>query len=138
MLYICRTKKIKTTMRYLNRTVVCLFMFSSFGLQAQKVKSFSVSSPDGNIQLTVASSDKLQWSVTYQSKTIIGPSDISLTLQDGQVLGLHPQITSSKTVEMRAIIPALNYKKDTVQDHCRQLSISCKGDFGVVFRVYND
>jgi Glycoside hydrolase 97. len=125
-------------MSHLHRIFVGLFIFSNLGLKAQKTKSFTLSSPDGNIQLRVAASEKLQWSVTHQSQTIILPSDISLALQDGQVLGLHPVITNSKTDKLHATISALNYKKDTVQDNCNQLTINCKGDCGVIFRVYND
>jgi alpha-glucosidase len=125
-------------MTNLHKIFACLFMLSNLALNAQKNKSFALSSPDGNIQLAVTASGKLQWSVTHQSQTIISPSDISLTLLDGQVLGSNPVILNSKADKVTAKIPALNYKKDTVQDKCSQLTINCKGDFGVIFRVYND
>src|SRR5215471_14158490 len=125
-------------MTNVNKIFACLIIFSNLGLNAQKNKSFTLSSPDGNIQLTVTTRGKLQWNVAHQSQTIIMPSDISLTLQDGQALGQNPQIASTKTDKLNAKISALNYKKDTVQDHCTQLTINYKGDFGVTFRVYND
>ena len=125
-------------MSHWNKIFVCLFILSNLGLKAQKSKSFTLSSTDGNIQLRITASGKLQWSVMYQSQTIILPSDISLTLQDGQILGVNPDITNSKTDKIHAKIYALNYKKDTVQDNCTQLTINCKGDFGIIFRAYND
>ena len=30
------------------------------------------------------------------------------------------------------------YKKDTITDNYTQLTLNCKGDYGVIFRVYND
>src|SRR5215831_5619348 len=105
---------------------------------AQKSKTFSASSPDGNIVLKVDVGTKLQWSVTHQSQTIIAPSAISLSLQSGEVLGDNTQITSSRNEKISNKIAAFNYKKDTVEDNYSQLTLNCKGDYGIIFRVYND
>jgi alpha-glucosidase len=110
----------------------------SFQLQAQKSKSFTLASPDGNIQLKVVADDKLQWTVTHQEQAIIAPSVISLTLQNGEVFGSNPQIKNSKSEKINNKIAALNYKKDTVDDNYSQLTLNCKGDYGVIFRAYND
>jgi alpha-glucosidase len=107
-------------------------------VNAQKAKTFTVTSPDGNIQLKVDASAKLQWSVTHQSQTIIAPSAISLKLQSGEVLGDNAQITSSKNEKVNNRFAALHYKKDTVEDNYAQLILNCKGDYGIIFRAYND
>jgi alpha-glucosidase len=117
------------------------FVLSAFELNAQK--NFTFSSPDGNLQLKVGAGKKLQWSVTHQSQTIIAPSSISLTLQTGEVLGDHPKIRTPLTAgagfeEVDNKITAVNYKKDIVEDNYNQLTLNCKGDYGVIFRVYND
>ena len=106
-------------------------------------KTFTISSPDGNLQLRVDAGKKLQWSVTHQSQTIIAPSSISLTLQTGEVLGANPKIRTPLTVgakfeKINNKITALNYKKDIVEDNYNQLTLNCKGDYGVIFRAYND
>ncbi len=110
----------------------------SFHSQAQKTKTFTINSPDGNIQLKVEVGEQLQWSVTHQSQTIIVPSTISLTLQTGEVLGQNPRIANSKILKVDDKITTLNYKKDTVADNYSQLMLNCKGDYGVIFRAYND
>ena len=115
-----------------------LILFISSLVHAQKSKSFNITSPDGNIQLKVGAGSKLQWSVTHQSQAIIAPSSISLKLQSGEVLGDNAQITSSKNEKVNNKIAALNYKKDTVEDDYTQLTLNCKGDYGVIFRAYND
>jgi len=117
------------------------FVLTAFELNAQK--NFTISSPDGNLQLRVDAGKKLQWSVTHQSQTIISPSSISLTLQTGEVLGANPKIRTPLTVganfeKINNKITALNYKKDIVEDNYSQLTLNCKGDYGVIFRVYND
>ena len=115
-----------------------LILFISSLVHAQKSKSFNITSPDGNIQLKVGAGSKLQWSVTHQSQAIIAPSSISLKLQSGEVLGDNAQITSSKNEKVNNKIAALNYKKDTVEDDYTQLTLNCNGDYGVIFRAYND
>jgi len=115
-----------------------LILFISSLVHAQKSKSFNITSPDGNIQLKVGAGSKLQWSVTHQSQGIIAPSSISLKLQSGEVLGDNAQITSSKNEKVNNKIAALNYKKDTVEDDYTQLTLNCNGDYGVIFRAYND
>src|SRR6266487_1898217 len=119
---------------------IVLLLFISPIIHAQKNKSFTLSSPDGNIQLKVdpLSGGKLQWTATHQSQTIIAHSAISLRLQNGEVLGDNAQIVSSKNEKINNKIAALHYKKDTVEDNCNQLTLNCKGDYGIIFRVYND
>ena len=36
------------------------------------------------------------------------------------------------------MIATINYKKSSIPDQCNQLTINCKGNYGVIFRVYND
>jgi alpha-glucosidase len=107
-------------------------------LIAQKNRVFTIASPDGNIQLKVETGARLQWSATHQSQTIIAPSAISLTLQNGETLGNAAQIINHKSEIINRKITALNYKKDVIDDNYSQLILSCKGDYGIIFRAYND
>jgi len=111
---------------------------SASAITAQKSRSFEVRSPDGNIILKVESGAKLQWSVMHKGEQIIAPSAISMQLNDGAILGDNAVFKSPKTEVINTIFNAINYKKTTVTDHCNQLTLNCKGDYGVVFRVYDD
>ncbi|OFY64111.1 MAG: Retaining alpha-galactosidase [Bacteroidetes bacterium RBG_13_43_22] len=117
---------------------VLALLLSSSLLPAQKIQKFEVKSPDGNIVLNVESGTKLQWSVQRKGEQIIAPSVISLELADGTVLGNNAMIRSSKKTEINTSFNAVNYKKAVVTDHCNQLTLTCKGDYGVIFRVYDD
>jgi len=128
-------------MLHLRKFYFLTFSLAVFNSNAQK--NFMMLSPDGAIQLTVEAGKKLQWSVTHQSQVIIAPSSISLTLQTGEVLGADPKIRTlpsigAKSESINNKVAALNYKKNVVEDHCNQLTLDCKGDYGVIFRVYND
>jgi len=111
---------------------ICTFVAS-----AQKNKSFDVASPNGNVKLHIDVTNKLQWSVQQKEQQVIEPSAISLQLEN-EVLGDNAAITSSKTEKVNTTINAINYIKATVPDEYNQLTINCKGDYGIIFRVYND
>ena len=112
------------------------FLFVAI-LSAQKVKTFSVTSLNGNIVLHVEAGNKIEWSVQQKGQQIIMPSALSLQLQN-EALGNNAIITSSKTEKVSNIIHAINYIKDTIHDEYNQLTLNCKDDYGVIFRVYND
>ncbi|MDR3628684.1 MAG: glycoside hydrolase family 97 N-terminal domain-containing protein, partial [Ignavibacteriaceae bacterium] len=116
--------------------IILTLLLSLHALAGQK--SFEVSSPNGIIKVKIETGTKLQWSVTHDGQQIILPSDISLQLEDGTVLGENPKVTSSDKEEADNVITAINYKKAVIKDKYNQLTIKCKGDYGVIFRVYDD
>jgi alpha-glucosidase len=105
---------------------------------AQKQSAKQISSPAGNITITVETGAKLLWSVSEKGQQIIAPSPLALHLQGGEVLGDNAKIVSAKTMLVNTTFAAVHYKKDSVVDNYNQLTITCKGDYGVIFRAYND
>jgi alpha-glucosidase len=117
-------------------TIVIIMAFSPV-MQAQKGKTYELKSPDGNISVKVETGYKLQWSVQFKGQQIIAPSAISLQL-DHAVLGDNAVIISAPVKKINVIIHAINYKKTTISDQYNELTLNCKGDYGVIFRAYND
>ncbi len=128
----------------MNKKKIAAFVFmillTTGFLSAQKSKSkdLEVKSPDGNITVHVSTNEKLQWSVWHKGQQIIAASSLSLQLQDGTILGDKVKITSSGIEKINTSIKAINYKKTIIPDQYQQLTLNCKGDFSVLFRVYND
>ncbi|GAB2553640.1 glycoside hydrolase family 97 protein [Spirosoma areae] len=120
------------------RIVLLLLVASSTWLNAQKPKNYDLKSPDGTIRLHVEAADKLLWSLMHKDHPIITPSAISLQLEGGEVLGDKARITSAPMQKVNATIQAINYKKAVIPDQYNQLTLNCKGEYGVIFRVYND
>ena len=118
---------------------VFILLIMCFTIQgAQNSKSFEIKSPDNKISVTFEVGDKMLWSVQHEGEQIIASSPISMQLKGGEVLGDHAKITASKAEKVDQVISAFNYKKASIPDHYNQLTVNCKGDYGVVFRVYND
>jgi alpha-glucosidase len=107
-------------------------------LHAQKAKVYEVKSPNGSIALKVEAGAKLLWSVQHKGQQIIEPSAISLLLQSGEVLGDNAKISTPKIEKVNTSFNAINYRKSVVSDVCNQITLNCKGNYGVIFRVYND
>ena len=116
---------------------IVLFLSSGI-ISAQKSKVFELKSPDNKIALKLEVGLKTLWSVQHDGQQIIAPSPISLQLEGGEVLGDNAKISSAKTEKVDQLIAAINYKKANIPDQYNQLTVNCKGDYGLVFRVYND
>lgn len=103
-------------------------------------KNYIVSSPDGKIKVTVTADKQLSWSIDFRGERILNPSIMQMKIE-GQTEqpGVNPTVTKVKTTqvdaEQTAIIPA---KQRIIKDQYNQLTLTCKGDYAVVFRVYNN
>jgi alpha-glucosidase len=117
---------------------ILLLLCLSHILCAQKKNDFEIQSPDGAIILTVQSAEKLQWSVEHAGQQLINPSPISLQLEDGRILGDNAKISASKVEEVNSEFKAINYRRAVVKDQYNQLTLNCKGGYGLIFRVYNN
>ena len=113
-------------------------LFVSIVSVAQKSKSYQVASPDGANVIKIDAGNRLLWSVTNKAQTVLAPSPISMQLTNGQMLGDKASVASAKTAKVATTFNAINYKKKVVQDNYNQLTLNCKGDYGVIFRAYND
>ncbi len=114
-----------------------LLLLCSVAIYGQKAKVYEVKSPNGTIVVKIEAGAKLLWSVQQKGQQIIAPSAISLTLQSGGVLGDNAKITP-KTVSVKNTINTINYVKSVINDIYNQLTLNCKGNYGIIFRVYDD
>ncbi len=107
------------------------------GILAQS--SFSLESPDKKIEAEITISENTTYSVFFEGKQIIFSSPISMQLTGKKSLGLNPKVKKSNLTEINeTIIPVVAEKRSKVIDHCNELTLNFKGDYSLVFRVYND
>src|ERR1035437_6078139 len=100
---------------------------------AQTGKTYQVKSPDGRISIDVNAGSAVNWSVKHGDSNVIMPSEISITLDNGEVLGKNPSIKKAVTSSANEIINTPIYKKDAVQNNYNQLTLTFKGDYGLIF-----
>ncbi|MCM0668252.1 glycoside hydrolase family 97 protein [Flavobacterium tyrosinilyticum] len=112
-----------------------LFLNLSFSQQKQ---SFTVSSPNGKIEVKIAVNDKISWSISHEKDLILAPSEMSLTLDENQILGKNPVVLNSKKESINTSFETPLYKKKTVKDQYNKLILNFKNDFALEFRVFDD
>lgn len=118
--------------------VLTLVLCITFSLYSQKGKVQSISSPNGKVVINVTTGENLKWEVKSGANQVILPSAINMQLQNGDVLGKNATLVSAKKQAINQTINAVAYKKKTVSDQCNQLTLNLKGDYGVIFRAYDE
>ncbi|MFO7370702.1 MAG: glycoside hydrolase family 97 protein [Bacteroidales bacterium] len=119
-------------------TLIALLLLCSLITGAQQTKVYQLKSPNGTVSVNVEAAARMQWSVYCSGQQIIAPSAIALQLQNGDVLGENAKVQSAKTTSINSSFTAVNYRRDVVKDHYNQLTITCKGGYGIIFRAYDD
>ncbi|MCW0484538.1 glycoside hydrolase family 97 protein [Gaoshiqia sediminis] len=126
------------------RKMICFSLFFMALLSAQvcfataNPVEMKLSSPNKQISLQIQVGSELSWALIQSGDTVIAPSNISLLLADGKILGNHARIKSTKSDSVNTTITAINYRKKEVSDNYNQVTVTFKGDYGVIFRAYND
>ena len=119
-------------------TGIILILLIPFILTAQKAKIYEIKSPDGFITVKIESGTKLSWSVQHGGQQLIAPSSVSLMLQTGEILGDNAKISSAKPISVNTQFNAINYRRAVIKDIYNQLTLNCRNDYGIIFRVYDD
>jgi alpha-glucosidase len=119
-----------------NTIFLCLFLWVS--ASAQSSKAYQLASPDGSLVVKIEAGAKLHWSIQHKGQPVLLPSPISLQLSSGEVLGNKVSVISAKPEKINSTINAIHYKKAVISDVYNALTLRCKGDYGVIFRAYNE
>ena len=115
-----------------------LILLASLLVITLQAKEYSVSSPSGKIEVKVSVSKKISYSVWLDGAKIISPSVISMTLDDGTILGGNSKVRKVKTGSVSEIIrPVVQRKYATIKDEYNLLHFMFKG-YSLLFRVYDD
>lgn len=98
-----------------------------------------IKSPSGKITLSITIDSIIKYSVSLKGKEFIRNSPISMSLSNNITLGRNAKVLKSKTsTENEEIKPVIATKTAMIANHYNQLEISFKGDYGLIFRVYDD
>lgn len=118
--------------------LACMLCVSAMAKNVNK--TYSVSSPDGRLVVTVETGDQLRWSVNHDGTQVLTPSAIGLTVNDGKKewsFGTDMRVTEAINDNHRSQFDTPFYKKAKVDDNYNRLVVYDK-KYGVEFRAYND
>ena len=107
------------------------------GLSSQAAE-YQVSSPNGKVKVVVNTDEAVKWSVTYDGKPVLLPSQIDIQLRQGKKsLGLG-QIGKVAVRQIKSSFDSPFYKKATVKDEYGQMLMYTNQKFTIEVRVYDD
>jgi len=121
-----------------------LFVFFLILLLILEIRAFAqtnqeINSPDKSIWVKIEIGETIKYSVQFNQKEIIHPSPISMTLENGIVLGHDGKVKKSTIKEIdETIIPVVKEKREKVGNQCNELTIEFKENYSLVFRAYDD
>jgi alpha-glucosidase len=94
-------------------------------------------SPDRKTEVSIGIKDRLTIAITFQGRTIISPSPISLELEGKAIAG--PSFEQASAESVRATIrPPVAEKRSIIPDVYNQLTLRFAGGFSLVVRAYDD
>jgi alpha-glucosidase len=97
---------------------------------------YNLTSPNGDLSVSIGVDQHITYAVNYKSYALILPSVIAMKLEN-TTLGLSPQVIRVSTHEINRTITPLYGKSSKLTDHYKELKITFKGNYAVVFRAYN-
>ncbi len=123
---------------YLHTTLVALWLLV-LGLPLQAAgKNYSLTSPNGKLKVEVQLGDTLSYVVYHGQEIILSKSYVALVLEDGTLLGAHPQVTGTKVRSVLGKVESPFYRFSEFTTSCNELTLKLKGDFGLIFRAYDE
>ena len=111
--------------------------FLSLSCVIAGARDYKLSSPDGRTQVVVSAAQDLKWQVSRDGQTVILPSEMSVVLGDGTVLGASPKVRSATITTVAKVFKTPVYHKSEILDEYNLLTLKMKGDYSVEFRAYD-
>ncbi len=105
-------------------------------IKAQTMQTLE--SPDKKLKINIHIGEIIEYQVFHETDVILQKSPVSMTLTDGRVFGKNPKLTKVSTHSENEEIDAFVYKKEKVKNSYNELKLKFKGDYGIVFRAYDD
>lgn len=100
--------------------------------------NYEVSSPNGKVKVMVTSEETVKWSVTYDGKTVILPSEINIQLQQGNKSFGIGKIGKVAKRQVQGSFENPFYKKSVIKDDYGQLLMYTNQKITIEVRAYDD
>jgi len=96
-----------------------------------------IKSPDASVIALFIIGDTVNFSITVDGKTVLAPSPVSMTLDNGTVYGAHPQLSRVTRWYVDETFPTPVYKRSQVRNRFNAMTMDFRG-FSIIVRAYDD
>lgn len=116
------------------------FLFWAVGVctTVNAQKTFTLTSPDGNLKMEITAGKTVEYSVSHKGDLMLAKSPLALTLTDGKTLGINSELSGSSTRTVNQTVETPVYKRRQITDHFNELTLKFKDGFSLLFRAYNE
>lgn len=122
----------------MGRIIICLLFFCAAPLCIFAQKKARISSPDGNVRVSLDFKDKIYYSAYCGNDLLLKGGRMTLDLKNAS-LGESPKLISQKlgkvNEELRPVVPL---KHSVVKNEYNRLLLTFQGNYQIEFRVYDD
>ena len=119
----------------MKKTLLCLMM--AWGSLAF-AENYTVNSPDSRITVNVETGTNTTYSVTFNGKMILNPSPISMTFDNGTVIGRNMEVKNvERFTQNKVLKPVVRQKSEQIIAHYNEMVLSAD-NYKLYFRVYDD
>jgi alpha-glucosidase len=102
-------------------------------------KTHELFSPDKKVRVVIQMDERITYAVFVDGKEVVATSPISLTIGGFGKLGEKPRLSGVKTRSVNdEIEPVVKEKRAVIADRYNELRLNFKGNFGLIFRAYDD
>ena len=99
-------------------------------------KTYKIQSPSGAVTVEISAGAQLSWSVARDGVTVLDPSPLAMTLEDGTVFGQNMKVQKAVRKSVSRMVQPAVYRQQQVPEAYNEITLSCKG-YSVVFRAYD-
>lgn len=118
------------------KALTLLLCLTALFVQAQKL--YNLSSPNGDIRLSVTVSDKISYDIACRDEVLLENGVMQLQVGE-EVLGKNPKVTGRKTKSVdETIKPVVSFKFSSIRNNYNQLLLKFRGNYSIEFRAFDD
>lgn len=101
-------------------------------------ENYTVNSPDSRLSVNVETGVNTTYSVSLNGKVILNPSPISMTFDNGTIIGRNMKVKNvERFTQDQLLKPVVRQKSDRIRDHYNEMVLNA-GNYKLYFRVYDD
>lgn len=100
--------------------------------------NYTVNSPNNRLLVNVETGTNTTYSVSFNGKVILNPSPISMTFDNGMIIGRNMKVNKVEHFSKNEVLtPVVRQKSDQIVDHYNEMVLE-SDDYQLHFRVYDD
>lgn len=123
----------------MTRPAIWIIVFLNLIALSAEAHKYKIFSPDRNIGLTVETGKSISYTIEYQNKTLICPSEVSMSIEPDIYFGKDAVVLDTVTrFVQNKIVPVVKEKRAVIPDNYKELILILNNHSEVTFRVYND